>query len=151
MIITNKKILLEGALLLFSFFVTGQNVGINTTGATPSNNAILDLNTGNNYNLGLILPHVELANTTKFNSPMANAKSTKDTGMLVYNTNGPMTTGCYYWTGNKWVNLLSSLNGAWTISGNANIIDGTNFIGTTNTAPINFQINGNKAGRIDGI
>ena len=92
-------------LLGISFSSFSQNVGINTTGATPSTNAILDLNTGNSRNLGFILPHVKLSSLTTFNGPIANAKTTKDTGMLVYNTNAAVGNGagCYCWSGAEWV------------------------------------------------
>jgi len=39
----------------------------------------------------------------------------------------------------------------WIVTGDSTIVDGVNFIGTTNTAPINFGVNGNKAGRLDAI
>ena len=41
-----------------------------------------------------------------------------------------------------------SLN-AWGITGSTGIVDGTNFIGTLNKAPLNFEVNSQKAGRID--
>ncbi len=83
-----------------------QNVGINTTGATPSTNAILDLNTGNtSRNLGFIIPHVKLTSLTTFNPPIANTNTTSDTGMVVYNTNAAIGNGagCYIWDGGEWV------------------------------------------------
>ncbi len=39
----------------------------------------------------------------------------------------------------------------WIITGNGGIIDGTNFLGTTDATPLNFGIKGNKAGRIDEV
>ena len=38
---------------------------------------------------------------------------------------------------------------AWSLTGNAGTVDGTNFIGTTDNKPINFRIDNLKAGRID--
>jgi hypothetical protein len=105
-----------------------QNVGINTTGATPSANAILDLNSGNSHNLGLIIPHVELgAALTTFG--MAYAATTLDTAMLVYNmnsTNHPL--GLYYWggVGTGWVSLAGGGGGTVTAAN-----DGTSLNGTT--------------------
>lgn len=100
-IATVLSILLCG--LSFSSF--SQNVGINTSGATPSKNAILDLNTGNNRNLGLIVPHVSLKSLTSFSPPIANANTTSDTGLTVYNTNSSVGNGigCYCWNGSQWV------------------------------------------------
>lgn len=37
----------------------------------------------------------------------------------------------------------------WSLSGNAGTNDGTDFIGTTDSAPINFRVNNENAGRID--
>lgn len=88
------------------FSASAQNVGINTSGTTPSTNAILDLNTGNtSRNLGFIIPHVKLTSLTSFNPPIANANTTSDTAMVVYNTNAAVGNGagCYIWTGSAWV------------------------------------------------
>lgn len=142
-----------------SIGIDAQNVGINTTGATPSANAILDLNSGNNYNLGLIIPHVTLgASLATFNPPIANAVSTKDTGMIVYNMNGPQAVGYYYWNGSTWVNVSGAGGGsgssyvkdsAWLLTGNAGTTPGTNFLGTTDSAALEFKVHNNKAGYID--
>lgn len=114
--------------LYFSGFA--QNVGINTTGTTPSANAILDLNTGNSRNLGFILPHVKLTSLTSFNPPIANANTTSDTGMMVYNTNAAVGNGagCYCWNGAKWIfagglkanygtTILSAITGTTSTTG----------------------------------
>ncbi len=37
----------------------------------------------------------------------------------------------------------------WNLTGNSGTIDGTNFIGTTDGAPLNFRINNAPAGRLD--
>jgi len=97
-------IILFLAFLRFTAACFAQNVGINTTGTTPSTNAILDLNSGNNYKFGLIIPHVTLgASLTTFSPPMISAATTKDTGMIVYNMSGNQTVGYYYWSGSAWV------------------------------------------------
>ncbi len=149
-ILTN---LLTGITVLSTIFVAkSQNVGINTTGSLPSVNSILDLNTGNANNLGLIIPNVSLSALGTFNPPIANPSTAGDVGMMVYNTNAAVGSGIgyYYWDGATWVSVGGAAN-AWQILGNGNIVDGTNFLGTTNNVPINFQINGSKAGRIDPI
>src|ERR1700721_2860624 len=91
----------------FSLALSSQNVGINTTGAAPSVNAILDLNSGNSNNLGLIIPNVTLgASLATFNPPIAHAFTVGDKGMMVYNsvaTNQPI--GYYYWNGATWVSV----------------------------------------------
>jgi hypothetical protein len=43
------------------------------------------------------------------------------------------------------------LSNAWSITGNSGMVDGTNFIGTTDNVPLNFRINNQKAGRIDNV
>lgn len=89
-----------------SFSSFSQNVGINTSGTTPSTNAILDLNTGNTgRDLGFIIPHVKLTSLTTFDPPIANTNNTSDTGMVVYNTNAAIGNGagCYIWDGGQWV------------------------------------------------
>lgn len=48
-----------------------------------------------------------------------------------------------------WKTVTADSLGGWSTTGNAGIVDGTHFIGTTNAAPLNFKVNGQKAGRID--
>jgi trimeric autotransporter adhesin len=40
---------------------------------------------------------------------------------------------------------------AWNILGNSNTTDGTHFLGTTNSIPLNFRVNNEKSGRIDHL
>ena len=84
-------------------------MGINTSGSVPSSNAILDLNTGNAGNRGVLIPNVTLgASLSTFTPPMANAPNAGDKGMIVYNsvaTNQPV--GYYYWNGAAWVEVGS--------------------------------------------
>ena len=40
---------------------------------------------------------------------------------------------------------------AWGLDGNANTIDGTNFLGTTDNIPLSIRVNNQKAGRIDHL
>jgi hypothetical protein len=113
-------------LLASSTAMYAQNVGINTSGATPSKNAILDLSTGNlGQNLGLIVPNVTLAAAlTDFGpltgGPIIGNPTGQDVGMMVYNrvaTNQPI--GYYYWNGATWVSMgggASSLAGGGTIN-----------------------------------
>src|ERR1035441_9301839 len=109
-----------------NFSAKCQNAGINTTGATPSTNAVLDLNTGNNYNMGLIVPHVTLnEDLTQFSPPIANAKTSKDTGLMVYNMNGNQATGYYYWSGSSWQRIAGNSN-SWGLTGNGGTTPGTN-------------------------
>ena len=58
-----------------------QNVGINTTGATPNAAAILDLNTGNAGSMGFLPEQVALT-ATNIAAPIL----LPPTGLIVYNT-----------------------------------------------------------------
>jgi len=120
--------------LCISSLVYSQNVGINTTGAIPSKNAILDLNTGNAYSMGIIIPHVTLgASLSTFSPPMANSVTVNDTGMMVYNMNGAQTPGYYCWNGSSWVSVSNIPS---TFNPNALI-----FEGTTSTSPLTSSAN----------
>jgi trimeric autotransporter adhesin len=44
---------------------------------------------------------------------------------------------------------VSSLANAWSLTGNAGTVDGTNYIGTTDNVPFNIRVFGQKAGRIE--
>ncbi len=138
-------------LLFFCSF--SQNIGINTTGATPDPSTILDLNTGNTFTSpngkGLLIPNIALTGATD-----AVTIGSPATSLLIYNTAtagvspNNVAPGYYYWNGVKWVSLISGGSG-WLLTGNAGTVDGTNFIGTTDNVPFNIRVNNQKAGRID--
>ncbi len=50
-----------------------------------------------------------------------------------------------------WSTLTPSGLGAWSLTGNAGTVDGTNFIGTTDNVPLNFRVNNVLSGKIDPI
>jgi len=99
--------------LSISFAVFSQNIGISTLGTTPDINAILDLNSGNSRNLGLIIPNVSLSAPATFDPPIANANTLNDIGMMVYNTNATFSNGIgyYYWNGIDWISAGGSGGG----------------------------------------
>lgn len=141
----------------FAFFLSlialvsiAQNVGINTTGATPNTSAGLDIDFTNK---GLLIPRVSLTSTTDvttINPPV--------TSMLVYNINASITgagsdgVGFYYYSGTRWLKLVTH---GWLINGNTNTNDpadpvtyGTstiasneNWMGTTDANDIVFGTN----------
>ena len=86
-----------------------QNVGINTTGATPHASAILDLHTGNNGTTGFLPERVVLTATN-----VAAPVTSPATGLIVYNTNtnGSSPTnvipGYYYWNSSAWTYLITN-------------------------------------------
>ena len=50
---------------------------------------------------------------------------------------------------NSAISSIGTTSGAWSLTGNSGTIDGTNFIGTTDAAPLNFKVNNIPSGRID--
>jgi hypothetical protein len=127
------KSLVVAAFVMISSLSFAQNVGINTTGTNPSSNAILDLNSGNKYNLGLIIPHVELSSTlTQFSPPIIGAATIKDTGMMVYNVSALyQPIGYYYWSGSTWVSVSGAASSGWTTTGNGGTNPAINYAGTS--------------------
>lgn len=86
-----------------SFFA--QNVGINTTGASPDATAMLDVVSTNK---GVLIPRVSLLSTTDVATI-----SSPTTSLLVYNTNASMTNGAlgyYYYNGTSWIPLTPPAN-----------------------------------------
>jgi trimeric autotransporter adhesin len=145
------KILFLIIVVLFSFTTKlYAQIAINPMGASPSSNAILDLNTGTNNNLGLIIPNVTLnASLSTFNPPMANAPNAGDAGMMIYNsvaTNQPI--GYYYWNGSTWVAVTGGVTG-WSLTGNSGTNSSTNFIGTTDAQDLVFKVKNKFSGIID--
>lgn len=114
---------------VFSLQLQAQNIGINTTGATPDASAGLDIDYPNK---GLLIPRVSLTQTTS-NAPIGAGIATS---LMVYNTTtiNDVTPGYYYWDGIKWVRILNTGNSTgldWSLTGNAGTNPATNFIGTT--------------------
>jgi len=96
-----KNLILTLVLASFSTIAFAQNVGINTTGATPDASAALDIDYPDK---GLLIPRVALTSTTDVATIPAPA-----TSLLVYNTNAAMTGGAlgyWYWDGAAWVQAI---------------------------------------------
>lgn len=102
------------ATVLFSVFTNGlfcQNIGINVTGATPHNSALLDINGSGlpaNAQRGTLFPRISLV-ATDVPAPVV----IPATSLFVYNTatagTAPtnVTPGFYYWNSAAWVRLAS--------------------------------------------
>ncbi|HEY8936018.1 MAG TPA: tail fiber domain-containing protein [Cyclobacteriaceae bacterium] len=146
------KIITTRILLLLIFSVTlsqrvlSQNIGINSTGATPASSAMLDIVASDK---GLLIPRVALTATNA-----AGPVTSPATSLLVYNTatagSAPnnVVPGYYYWNGTAWVALLTSSNTGWSLTGNSGTTPGTNFIGTTDDKDLVFKTNGTENMRI---
>jgi hypothetical protein len=140
-------------LLIKTFTIIAQNVGINSTGAAPNGSAMLDVAANNK---GVLIPQVVLTSSTD-NVTIA----TPANSLLVYNTsasilNGLKGEGYYYNSGTTlapvWVRLVSDINNnsqAWLTTGNTSTDTAINFLGTIDSMPLRFKLNNTWAGQWD--
>lgn len=84
-------------LVIINAFCFGQTIGINSTGATADNSAMLDIVASDK---GLLIPRVSIADLST-----AAPITAPVTSLLVYNTNTTSGVGYYFWDGTKWVKL----------------------------------------------
>ena len=125
------KKLLTLALALSSFAALAQksdNVGIGTKNPDPS--ALLDLSSTTK---GLLLPRMTQAQRDAIKNPVA--------GLIVYQVD--QTIGVYTYDGTTWQpsgarEAGALVAGQWDKQGNA--IDGTDFLGTTNSFALKFKV-----------
>ncbi len=117
-----------------------QNVGINTTGATPAASAMLDIAAANK---GLLIPRVVLTGTNSAGPVTSPAIS-----LLVFNTAtagivpNNVIPGYYYWNGVAWIAFTNSspASTAWALGGNTGIAL-TSFVGTGDDKALVFKSN----------
>lgn len=110
-------------LIFFQVFqVSGQSVGISTTGDPPDASAMLDITSTTR---GLLIPRVALTATN-----VAGPVTAPVTSLLVYNTATAgtntalaITPGYYYWSGSSWIRVTEN---GWKVGTAA---DATNPIG----------------------
>lgn len=140
----NKRLLFTFLLLLSCTIAiyAQKNVGIGTT--APDNSAILDIQSNEK---GLLMPRMTLEQRDLITNPAE--------GLLLYQTNGE--AGFYYFTQNVWKPLTSnearSIAAAnpdnWSITGNA--VAPGNFIGTTNSTPLELRVANVRAGYVTNL
>lgn len=100
--------------------VYGQNIAVNSTGASANTKAILDLTAPDK---GLLIPRVVLNSNT---DPIS---GTKPVGLMVYNNGGSFgSSGFYYWTGGTWATFSNMPTGT---SGQTMRYDGSDWVATS--------------------
>lgn len=60
-----------------------------------------------------------------------------------------VTEGFYYWDGSQWVRLQTATD-YWKLDGNDDVVEGVNFLGTTNDIALEFRTNNVGRMRIPG-
>jgi len=130
----NLKQLLIYGIFLFLCVTSYSQVGIGTT--LPD--AALDVTSTND---GFLIPRIALVNTT------TSTVITPVESELVYNTAtiNDVSPGFYYWDGTKWVRLSTGSTNNWSITGNSNIVDGTNYLGTDASTNVDVAFRRNNA------
>ncbi|GIV28031.1 MAG: hypothetical protein KatS3mg027_1845 [Bacteroidia bacterium] len=138
-----RKIVIIVLCLVLIKNIMAQNVGINTTGATPHNSAMLDVDASNK---GLLIPRVALTGTNDVSTITSPA-----TSLMVYNTatagsgTTAVTPGYYYWGGSAWIRVATD-GDSWKTIGNSGTNPSTNFLGTTDAN--DFLIKTNNIDRV---
>lgn len=128
-------------LLLFLFFENTfqAQVGINTT--TPNSSSILEV-VGSDK--GILIPRIALTGSSDTTTIPFPAHS-----LMIYNTasgNG-MVPGYYYWstTAGRWTKVLDDLTPivmtGWSLTGNSGMVNGVNYIGTSDNVDVIFKRN----------
>jgi trimeric autotransporter adhesin len=129
-----STLVIVSSICLFHFnTASAQSIAINADGSAPNTNAMLDVKSTTK---GLLIPRM----TSSQRTAIANT-----TGLLIFDTD---TKSFWYNDGSAWNNMAAAAG--WSLTGNSGTVNGTNFIGTTDNAPLNFKINNLTAGRIEG-
>jgi len=105
-----------------------KNVGIGTTAPDPS--AILDLSADD---MGFLTPRMTSLQRIGIISPAR--------GLLVYDID---SENFWYFDGTQWL-MFANANSGWLLTGNANTVAGTNFIGTKDVQDFVFKTGGSAA------
>lgn len=130
-----KRLTLFYCLLLISYSLCSQSVGIGTN--SPNASSQLDITATNK---GILVPRVSNAQMLAIASP-AN-------GLLVYNTD---SSAFAYRNATAWVFLKGNATASndWSTKGNAGTDTSKNFIGTTDNVDLIFKRNNVRAGLIN--
>ncbi|MEP7166014.1 MAG: tail fiber domain-containing protein [Ferruginibacter sp.] len=129
-----KKIHLVICLLITSFNITAQSVGIGTI--TPDASALLDIKSNNK---GILVPRTSTISRLAILNP---AK-----GLMLYDTT---TSSFWFHNGTAWAQIGAAANG-WALTGNAGTNPANNFLGTTDNLPLRFRLNNTSSGELNPI
>ncbi len=115
---------------------SAQNIGINVNGAAPHASALLDIDGSAivGTKRGLLIPRVTTAERVAIAAPA--------TGLVVYDTS---TNSFWYYNSAVWTPLLG-VNTGWSTTGNAGMVLGTNFLGTTDNNQFEVRTNNERSG-----
>ena len=144
-VIANNTIVLGNSAIV-SLSTAGAMITTNTTASTSSSTGALVVaggaGIGGNVN---IAGTATISGTTTLNSiaygttPSANDNSTK------------IATTAYVVNAIAGISTSTSGTSGWALTGNSGMVDGTNFIGTTDAVPFNIVANNVNSGRIDVV
>ena len=110
----------------------GTYITTNTSSATSSSTGALVVAGGAGIGGNLYIGGNAFAST-----PSSNDNSTK------------LATTAYVMNAIAGVSTTTSGSSGWGLTGNSGMVDGTNFIGTTDAQPLNFVVSNTASGRID--
>ncbi|MEO8760777.1 MAG: hypothetical protein ABI388_06050 [Bacteroidia bacterium] len=133
-----KNIYLFCLFIILTQYIFAQNVGINSTGATPNASAMLDIVSTSG---GLLVPRM-----TNAQKNAITVTATQD-GLLVYQTDaGTQGIGFYYYSNAAaaWLPFLSG----WALRGNLGTTAATNFMGSTDANDVVFKAGNNEVFRM---
>jgi hypothetical protein len=129
-----KKLILLPQLLLLYKVAVAQSVAINNDASAPATSAMLDIKSTTK---GLLIPRMTLAQRNAIASPAS--------GLVVYQTDN--TPGFYFYNSGAWRNVAS---GNWNLQGNAATDTSLHFLGTSDSKPLRFRLNNQRAGEWNG-
>lgn len=121
--------------LLFSQVALCQNIGIGITNPNPS--AQLDISSSSR---GLLIPRMSTGGIAAISSPAR--------GLLVYDSvKNQVMVNMGSASSPNWQSTVAG--SGWSLSGNSGTDPSTQFIGNTDSKPLNFRVNNTAVGKVD--
>lgn len=127
-----------------NFTVSNKSYGMSQAGSTDARSMFYDAGTFTMRNYASraeILAYLNLAKyrAGKFPIYLDSASRT----YVLFFRDGTADANLVYW------NTDAAASTQWQLTGNSGIVDGTNYLGTLNNAPLSFKVNNFPSGRID--